>query len=655
MKLTFSFQTLILSVLSATLALATAVWAVTVYDSVYNIILRGFDQKLLAVGGGAAVFTDGDAHADYHREHRPSAFGPGPEGQFLLWDQTRSMLLRVDPEAGGALPWDAAAGWELPATVLSLAYSAQDGGVALLDGERRLLRLLPGGAAEADADAQARIASEPGADQFDQVLYLEGRLFGRRGQEVLALQGEPERLVLAEPVMQLAGDAEGERLVGLSAEADAILLLDRQGQLIARHDVDLGGRAVAGLAVQDGVLYLAADTLLSFDLEDAALGEEPPPPGYFSEAHPFIERFAPAYRQVRERAGLTFLYTDVHLGGDQIRYILDGSVGDDHTPPGYLDTVPEDSVDEIALAQSRGESFVSDVRQWEAWGLIKISAEPIFASSGQAVALAGADVDAGVIRAKTRNALFAVLFVGLGLLLLAGSVSYRVSQGLTRPLREIKNSALRIAAGYFDTKLQREADDEIGDLAASLNALSDRLQAQARQSEAYQQALIGGRMQLALLHALCDGLAQARRTLPLERLVDDDTRVERSAATGDARHCLVWQLSLELPDLEQAVLQARTARLADHLLQRTTPEKAQRALFETLPVLAAVALWQADTQTLQLRCRQPVTLLHTDAAGAAVPRVLDDGQSLRLEAGDTLAWDGSLLLRCVVPTESLTG
>lgn len=632
MKLTFSFQTLILSVLATVLALATAFWALAVYDSIYRIILRGFDQTLEALAGGAAVFTDGDAHADYQRPHRITAICGGQAG---IWgfDEERGRLVRIDADTGGALPLELAP--QLPGQpIAELACDIEAGRLLALDAEGGLHWLL--------GEPLALRADLP---PLSEILHAEGVWWGRAGQQLIALlaadpaQGvaeqAPSDLVVDTPSLQLgvvpdrlAFDAAGKRFVGIGIEAGEVLVLDRTGSLLERFPIDLDGQHVQGLVIQGQTALLASRALLSVDLEDKSLGAEPPPPGYYSEAHPFIVRYAPAYRQVREASGLTFLYTEQILDGDQLRYILDGSEGDDHTPPGYEDTIPEDTLDELQAAQAQGRGFVSDIRQWEAWGLIKLAAEPIFASDGRVVALAGADVDIGVIRGKTRFALFAVLGVGVGLLLLAAWVSLRVSRGLTRPLSEIKDGALRIAAGYFDRPPKALGRDEIAGLAHSLSRLGERLQGQARQSRVYQQTLISGRMQLALEHALRDECALAAAGLPFRPTLEN---AAGAAAAGDAAGgALYWQRDGLSEGLEPARDLARLLQLAQALLRRHPLNAAQDALFEADPELNCVLAWQATSRTLRVRCRTPMRVERVDRDGRAAPLNLADGIQLQL-------------------------
>lgn len=632
MKLTLNFQTLLMLALTAVLALATAIWGAAVYRSINDIILVGFDRKLVALSNGAAEFTDAEGHAAFQRPREIGLLIAGPAAQLWGWDESRSELVAIDPADGGALA--------LPTPELgaprSLAYDPTSGQLVALSADGLTLRT------RVDAE-QIFAAPDALPEAADQVLIVDGLPWLRRGGALAPAAGG-SGIVLAEAVSTLALASAPARYLGIAASDGALLEFDADGRLLRRQALASGDHAIRTIAWLDGTLYAAGASLLRIDPATGAISEDFAP-GWYSERDPYFARVVPAYRRTREMAGLTFLYTLVYLGGDRIRYIMDGSLGEDHSPPGYLDDVPDEvSINAYAQAQSRGQGFVSDIREWQVWGLIKLASDPIYDASGRIVALSGADVDIGVIREKTRYALFAVIFVGAGLLLLAGSVSLRVAQGLTRPLREIKDSALRIAAGYHGWRVAYESADEIGLLAKSLDTLSTRLAAQARQSQAYQRALASGREQIALEHALGDLVAAGARALP-PRMSSERAGPEHGAcAHGEVG--LLWTLAPgSLDPLRVIGQQACVQSLARTLLQKLAPAAAQDALFQTLPVIAAVGCWDSTGSELRVRTREELTLLLIEADGSARSLRCADQSRLTLAAGQHLGWaDGQSLL-----------
>lgn len=632
MKLTFNFQTLILLTMTVILAVATALWGAVVYQVIYDIILRGFDRKLQALSAGAAEFTDGDGHAEFQRPYQISAMCTGVDGQLYGLDIERGMLLRINPEDGGALHERSLPdnSWR------SLACDPQQPRVWLLSADGLHIQEWPLSTAQAAPEPQV---IQPAADQ---IIFSDGVLLLRRGRELLRADQNLPELTLDSEVSVLAPAPSPARFAGLGLAEQALLLFDAEGKVLQQQELSPAGYEIKALAYQDDSLFAASESLLTIDPANGSLTADFSP-GYYSEQDPFFRRYVKPYQNTRIASGLTFLYTEVHLGADQIRYILDGSTGDDHSPPGYVDKVPEESVANVTLAQSRGQSFVSDIREWEEWGLIKISAEPIYGSNGRIVALAGADVDIGVIRDKTRFALFAVLFVGVALLLLAGWVSYRVSQSLMRPLRNIKDSALRIAAGYHDTHIDNRTGDEIGALAHGLNELSSRLAAQARQSETYQRALTRGRDLIALEHALIDIAKDSRADYRLG--IDCQREPLDCARVGVGMAALLWKC--DSTDIDAIGLCHRHVLVQQQgrvLLGSHAAELALDLLYVHAPNLERVICWQSQQRRLAIRCRAPFQMRLIENDGRERWLEGQDSMSLTLDPGQLLYWHESCVL-----------
>jgi len=69
-----------------------------------------------------------------------------------------------------------------------------------------------------------------------------------------------------------------------------------------------------------------------------------------------------------------------------------------------------------------------------------------------------------------------IVNVGVGGITLATFLSLLFSRSLSRPLIQMKSVALGLSGGDFSKKVEVRSGDEMGDLAASLNKLSDELQ-----------------------------------------------------------------------------------------------------------------------------------------------------------------------------------
>lgn len=635
MKPSLPLQTLILRVLAPLLLGLTAGWGWLVYSTINRTILDGFDRKLLALSGGAAAFVDAEAHAAYQRRRTLSALCAGPGGQLLGCDAATGELLAIDPEKGGARPL----GLPLANAPRALAYDAHHHELLVLSaaGDRVERYAL--------APPQTRPAIVPTAPLDG--LFVDGaEINAWRGVQLLRVDpetgaGTPLPAALPESVAALCRLGPEEMLAGLSADGATLLLLDRaSGTLLSRttlHTREESGAEsrppppLHTLACSGGTLFTAGPALAQIEKETGRLDWSARSPGYLSEADPFYERYRTPFIAIRRAARLTFLYTDIYLGDDKIYYVLDGTEGENYSMPGADDSIPNpEARDGAERAQFLGRPWVSPVQQWKQWGLLKTSSFPIKTADGRTVALAGADVDITVIREKTRWAMFAVFFVGVASLIAAVLVSLLIARSLTRPLRDLKESALRIAAGYYRTAPATRGHRETGALATTLNLLGERLDDEARRSRSYQSELHASRRQTTLVRALED--LAARGTVQNR----DDSASERRASGNCWRGLdgLFWHGPSLADPVAAACLRARLTCLARSLLASPIEALATpSAMLASVPALAACARWHTTTHRLHYATRRPSRL----RVGTAV-QVLDGTGHLDLAADEPCEW-----------------
>lgn len=210
---------------------------------------------------------------------------------------------------------------------------------------------------------------------------------------------------------------------------------------------------------------------------------------YFDPEELFFTDHREVLRELREAIGLTYLYTQIYLGNGKIFYLLDGTEGEDWAPPGTGDTVPDDSLIGIRDVQAFGIPWVTGILDWDVWGLIKAAYIPIQNSSGETVAMVGADVDITIIRSKTRQALFLVLLIGALTIAISLLMAFRIAGALTRPIEQIRYAALSLAAGNPEESALKGGIKEVKLLAKSLESLSHKLDQQEKEALALQAQL----------------------------------------------------------------------------------------------------------------------------------------------------------------------
>ncbi len=70
----------------------------------------------------------------------------------------------------------------------------------------------------------------------------------------------------------------------------------------------------------------------------------------------------------------------------------------------------------------------------------------------------------------------AVLFGAIAATVIALTIAYFISRSITSPIKQMQQTAERIAEGNFSNKIKIRSKDELGELAKSLNTMADELQ-----------------------------------------------------------------------------------------------------------------------------------------------------------------------------------
>ena len=184
-------------------------------------------------------------------------------------------------------------------------------------------------------------------------------------------------------------------------------------------------------------------------------------------------------RRVRRELGLTYLYTQVPSGPSTVVYVLDGTEGDQHTTVGYEDELPDDTMNGLRAVGDQGQIYSSPVQKQENWGLLKTSAAPIWTPQGHFAGSVGADVNIGIIRDSTENALLICSLIGgLAMLVAVASISV-VTRQIARPLAHCKLTALSLAAGRLSIAPAPRSLRELNVISDQLCALAARLRCEA--------------------------------------------------------------------------------------------------------------------------------------------------------------------------------
>lgn len=266
---------------------------------------------------------------------------------------------------------------------------------------------------------------------------------------------------------------------------------------------------------------------------------------------------------------------------------------------------------------------------------------------GQVVALIGAVVAAHNNHAmpidSPQDGLFGVLLVYAATLSL--TLAYLLAGSMTAALARIRAAAGRIADGDLQTHVMVDSRDELGELAADLNAMAGRLAAVAQQERRMEQS----RRELiaAVSHDLRTPLAAIRATIEaiVDGVVTDEATIRRYLRTMHDGTKELSRLIDDLFDLSRIEAGALTlmpaptavADLVSDTLERMRPQATARDVTLDGFAEANLPLVPLDARHIGRVLTNLVdnALRHTPPRGCVEVSVRRDGAGVRVDVMDT--------------------
>ena len=602
----WKIRTWLLAGLIPSLLAATGWVGWSLYADLHRTILHGFDRKLLAVSTTTASFIRAEDHLQLME--RPEIEGIAYDARddlFYALDIVHHRLLRIRAGNGALEP---------PAINVERAGLR---GLSFASTARRLLALEP----------------------------LEGRLWlidSTTGQTSLFFEfGQPitgftdngpegviylcaDRLYRLEPTTQtvtpisgpglgnyssLTYDPKAGVLWGIDPQARRLVSLDpRNGQTsvtFALEQKSLVPRALT-FDTQRQTLLGCATSFLTIDRQTGKVDAAHFLPAFGREKSPLYQHYVGPMRVIQEQLNLTYLYSEVVTDRTHLTYGLDGTLGEKHSPLHSADLLPESDADGMRDVMVHGTTYVSDVKDWPPWGLIKTAVAPIRDAAERTIAVVGADVDISLIRAKSRQAMLTAFAIGGLSLLVAAGLSLPLSLRLVRPLQRIQTVAIEAAAGRFDCPLEIQQPAELGDLARIFNQVRTSLDQNLQTARTSTQELLVSRHRRELIRIL-------ETHYPLTFAIDESPRmaasVRAAAADGAIRRGPGHLLWIANPSDDPLAALRMRSDLALALRPWIEPSGGPAGGFSSeMPFwlgreIQAVVMATASAQTLELRIR----------------------------------------------------
>ena len=649
-------QTQFLVVLIPVLLVMTILIGYTSYRGLRKTIISGFDKKLRAVSSVTASFVDGDQHHRLTslRQVRGLAFDPVTETLYgshfagrellalnvrsgrcrltaveglgaienitydgdlrILWavesDQWR--LIQIDPLKGQAL-----AIGEIGEPCYALAYDAQHKtlygyGERLLTFDRR--------------NGEKRVVGRVGPNTIRGMTYL-----GRQ-EVMLGVDVHTNRLMHIDP-------ASGE------IQLSRFIIDGSDGKTARRESRDHYRFAVFGLTynpIRDECYGSTPVGLITIGPSTGVAGSLSHPLTDNEALQIIYQHYVDPMIKIREGCNLTFLFTGILEPRERhLSYVIDSTQDESHSFVGFVDPSPsERGIEDVWF---KGDVFLSGIRHWEEWGLLKSAYAPIVDSRGTVTGIAGADVNISIITQKTSKALFIVFFIGFLFLVFGGVVSVFISRRLILPMQTLAHGLLKGAAGSFGHQVEIKNPRELRFLAERFNdtskSLSETLARHLREGEAFESRRrrrglmslmarrVAGNAQSAEGKLVCRWFPQIENADPSGCALKGDWGVIYVAKKQGSDHYSNIRLR---HDLHLAYLKMLDRYGSD-------PGRLMKVLGESfLNQVSLLGLCDLSSSRLMVQCRCEWGVLFANAVGELMWKRLAEEDGIALPCGESI-------------------
>lgn len=208
--------------------------------------------------------------------------------------------------------------------------------------------------------------------------------------------------------------------------------------------------------------------------------------------------------EIKELAGLKFVYSLIELPDQSFMYIVDGGdvQGEEFSRPGDI----EDNDPEAAAVYRARQTISGDLSVHDRWGATIMAYTPIIDKGGTMIGALGAEYDAADIYAKMQETKRKIVGGTVVALLAATLLSFIFAIRIVKPLQLLVNHVQDVAAGDLTARLTLHDTSEIGDIFRAFNKMTENLRVLIERVSTFADGLVRSSYQTAVTS---DATAQA--------------------------------------------------------------------------------------------------------------------------------------------------
>ncbi len=441
------------------------------YSNMNKSIIEGFNAKLKAISSTTGSFIDGDEHEKLAMPKYVKAFAYNSKENILYGVDKKNQLLKINLRNGAGVIF-----MELNLDIRDLTYNSNNNYLYATTSKNKIIYI--------DLDKKEYKEFLNTKESFYGLTYIkEDNSFitsGDRG--VLKIENGDFKILkkLDYRINSLAYNPKEKKVYGLIRD-NKIITLNLKNLKIKRvnfKNFPTENSDLYAIEFNKNRLFAGVKQLSIYNIKDKNITYKNFAIAYRDEGDAIFKKYMSSMNKIKVETGLTYHYTQELIYGRKdvnCRYILDVSIGNEYTPIGSEDIMSREDIVGAEDVMLRGKIYVSKVKKWQKWGLLKVSFAPIYNKKGEIKAIAGADINMKIIKKKRREALIKSIIISILFLIIGIIASYTIAKNIIEPISKLKYSTLKVAAGKYGDKIFIKSPKELNELSNEFNYMSQEL------------------------------------------------------------------------------------------------------------------------------------------------------------------------------------